>query len=99
MKFTNTNTDALCFDDIDNDVRNGDERNIAQKSRSKIRRGRSWWRLAVYRYNLWTGLYMLDMTERRFINTVCGILAIATTWCGAVFWRGFYAGWIGAAAM
>jgi hypothetical protein len=43
-----------------------------------------WVRLAVYRFNLWTGLYMLERHERYAFNLVAGtFVAAAMLYCGS----------------
>jgi len=48
----------------------------------------AWIRLAQYRYNLWTGLYMLESHERYAFNLVAGTFVIAAT----VYFGSFVAG-------
>ena len=52
-----------------------------------------WLRKALYRYNLWTGMYMLEPHERWALNVLFGTLAVMGCLYAFVFWRGFIDGW------
>ena len=49
--------------------------------------------LNLYRYNLWTGLYMLEPKERIAINALFGFLFFIWFWYTNMFLRGFLDGW------
>ena len=49
--------------------------------------------LNLYRYNLWTGLYMLEPKERIAINALFGFLFFICFWYTNMFLRGFLDGW------
>lgn len=51
-----------------------------------------------YRFNLWTGLYMLEFHERFAILAVVGAFSAAAFLYLWVFARGFWEGWNEAAA-
>eukprot|EP00934_Nitzschia_sp_Nitz4_P000828 Nitzschia sp. Nitz4//scaffold84_size84139//45414//45746//NITZ4_005200-RA/size84139-processed-gene-0.99-mRNA-1//-1//CDS//3329559039//828//frame0 len=46
----------------------------------------------VYRFNLWTGLYMLNPYERFVLYLLGGFTLLASLTYFVVFWRGFTAG-------
>lgn len=48
---------------------------------------------ALYRYNLWTGMYMLEPHERWALNILFSILATMGCLYTFVFWKGFLDGW------
>mmetsp|Transcript_3968 Transcript_3968/g.4875 ORF Transcript_3968/g.4875 Transcript_3968/m.4875 type:complete len:85 (-) Transcript_3968:394-648(-) len=52
-----------------------------------------WIRKAVYRYNLWTGMYMLEPHERHALNVLFGTLALMGCLYTYVFWKGFFDGY------
>mmetsp|Transcript_18029 Transcript_18029/g.52232 ORF Transcript_18029/g.52232 Transcript_18029/m.52232 type:complete len:96 (-) Transcript_18029:689-976(-) len=47
----------------------------------------------LYRFNLWTGLYMLEFHERLTILAVAGAFSAAAFLYMCVFARGFWEGW------
>ena len=51
-----------------------------------------WMRKATYRYNLWTGMYMLEPHERHTLNVFFSILAFFGSVYTYVFWKGFFDG-------
>lgn len=51
-----------------------------------------WIRKATYRYNLWTGMYMLEPHERFALNVFVGTLAFFGSLYTYVFWKGFLDG-------
>jgi len=48
---------------------------------------------ALYRYNLWTGMYMLEPHERCALNMLFSMLATMGCFYAFVFWKGFFYGW------
>eukprot|EP00979_Chaetoceros_neogracilis_P018086 scaffold10550_cov271-Chaetoceros_neogracile.AAC.65 len=50
-------------------------------------------RKAVYRYNLWTGMYMLEPNERCALNFLFAILAGMCCLYTLAFWKGLLEGW------
>jgi len=50
-------------------------------------------RKAFYRYNLWTGMYMLEPHERWTLNILFGLLAVMGVLYTFIFWKGFTDGW------
>ena len=83
MVLSKTNTDTLCLD---------------TNPSSFVGKRFLWFRKANYRYNLWTGLYMLEPHERWTLNLLFGILATMSCLYACVFWKGFYDGWSGISA-
>mmetsp|Transcript_5049 Transcript_5049/g.7110 ORF Transcript_5049/g.7110 Transcript_5049/m.7110 type:complete len:84 (-) Transcript_5049:261-512(-) len=54
-----------------------------------------WIELMVYRFNLWTGLYMLERHERFMINLIVFICIGASCMYLGVLSQGFYDGFMG----
>mmetsp|Transcript_15655 Transcript_15655/g.24356 ORF Transcript_15655/g.24356 Transcript_15655/m.24356 type:complete len:84 (+) Transcript_15655:132-383(+) len=54
-----------------------------------------WMELAVYRFNLWTGLYMLERHERFLINCLVLLCVGASCLYLGVLSLGFYNGFMG----
>jgi len=50
-------------------------------------------RKAFYRYNLWTGMYMLEPHERLALNVLFTVLATMVLLYTFAFWKGFIDGW------
>mmetsp|Transcript_6444 Transcript_6444/g.9431 ORF Transcript_6444/g.9431 Transcript_6444/m.9431 type:complete len:83 (-) Transcript_6444:348-596(-) len=48
---------------------------------------------AIYRYNLWTGMYMLEPHERSAINVIFTVLGVMGCLYTYVFWKGVIDGW------
>lgn len=78
MVLSKTNTDSLCVDIESNDF---------------LSRSTRWIRIANYKYNLWTGLYMLEPHERWGLNFLFTILITMGFLYTAMFWKGLYDGW------
>ena len=57
-----------------------------------------WIRKAIYRYNLWTGMYMLEPCERQALNAFFGTLAFMGSLYTYVFLKGFLDGFAAADA-
>ena len=55
-----------------------------------------WIRKAFYRYNLWTGMYMLEPHERNALNVFFVTLAFMGSVYTYVFWKGFFDGFAAA---
>lgn len=53
--------------------------------------------LYIYRYNLWTGLYILDAPERFIVNLIVGSVLCVLSYGGIAFWIGLLRGIFGAA--
>ena len=52
-----------------------------------------WIRKAVYRYNLWTGLYMLEVHERVVFHTIVALFFASACLWSFFFASGFLQGW------
>mmetsp|Transcript_2227 Transcript_2227/g.3012 ORF Transcript_2227/g.3012 Transcript_2227/m.3012 type:complete len:80 (-) Transcript_2227:54-293(-) len=50
-------------------------------------------RKGIYRYNLWTGMYMLEPDERRPLNLFIGTLSFLGSLYAYVFVKGFVNGY------
>ena len=53
----------------------------------------SFWQLALYRLQLYNGLYMLDRSEQVFLYSLAVLALILTCWYGLAFWHGLIDGW------
>jgi hypothetical protein len=80
MVLSKTNTDSLCVD-IESD--------------GLLQRNTRWIRKAYYKYNLWTGLYMLEPHERWGLNLLFTILTTMGCLYTFMFWKGLLDGWAG----
>ena len=49
-------------------------------------------KLWQYRYNLWTGMYILDAPERFVVNVILGSVLSALGYVTLMFWIGFVHG-------
>mmetsp|Transcript_1241 Transcript_1241/g.1161 ORF Transcript_1241/g.1161 Transcript_1241/m.1161 type:complete len:100 (-) Transcript_1241:168-467(-) len=86
MVLSKTNTDKICFP-------SGSKSSSAVAQNHKSSSISKKLQLYIYRYNLWTGLYMLEPRERIAINTLFGFLFLVWCWYTNMFLRGLLNGW------
>jgi len=86
MVLSKTNTDKICFPSGSKSSSEAAQDNRAASISKKIQ-------LYLYRYNLWTGLYMLEPRERVAINTLFSFLFLVWCWYTNMFLRGIIDGW------
>ena len=63
--------------------------NVDKSSNAIVRSYRKF----VYRYNLWTGLYMLERHERFVFHLIVGMFCITSFMYFSFFAKGFVDGW------
>mmetsp|Transcript_28755 Transcript_28755/g.41784 ORF Transcript_28755/g.41784 Transcript_28755/m.41784 type:complete len:97 (-) Transcript_28755:427-717(-) len=84
MVLSKTNTDAMCCPTP----------STAPTTRSTSSKGgRHVIDKCIYRYNLWTGLYMLEPHERYVFNASMAVFVCCVCLYWGVFVRAFWVGW------